>query len=382
MPTHLFSSKLPNIGKSIFSEMSALANEANAINLSQGFPNFDCDPTLINLANKHMEAGRNQYAPMAGTAELRNAIKHKIKTDRDVDIDEYNEICITAGATQAIYTAISAIIQQEDEVICIDPSYDSYKPAIMANGGTPISYAVSGPDYNIDWKSIEQLISKKTKLFILNNPHNPLGTTYSKEDLTTLGKLAEQYNFIVLSDEVYEHLVFDGKKHVSALDIPSLKNRSFVCYSFGKTFHITGWKMGYCIAAEPLMDEFKKLHQFTVFSVNTPAQFAIAEYLAEETWRSLPNFFQRKRDLLLEQLKDTPLKPSACRGTYFLTVNYGELSSKSDFEFAKQLIQDIGVATIPISVFYENPPKEKLLRICFAKTDDLLEKAGERFKRL
>lgn len=382
MPTHFFSSKLPNIGKSIFSEMSALANEAKAINLSQGFPNFDCDPALIRLVNKHMEAGRNQYAPMAGTAELRNAIKHKIKTDRDIEIHEDKEICLTAGATQAIYTAISAIVQQEDEVICIDPSYDSYKPAIMANGGTPISYALSGPDYTIDWESIEQLISNKTKLFILNNPHNPLGTTYSKEDLNTLGKLAEHYNFIVLSDEVYEHLVFDGKKHVSALDIPALRNRSFVCYSFGKTFHITGWKMGYCIAVEPLMEEFKKLHQFTVFSVNTPAQFAIAEYLAEETWRSLPNFFQQKRDLLLEQLKDTPLKPSACQGTYFLTVNYSELSQKNDFEFAKQLIQDIGVATIPISVFYENPPEEKLLRICFAKTDDLLEKAGERFKSL
>lgn len=382
MPTHFFSSKLPTIGKSIFSEMSALANEAKAINLSQGFPNFDCDPTLIKLVNKHMQAGRNQYAPMAGTAELRTAIKHKIKTDRNIDIHEDKEICLTAGATQAIYTAISTIVQKEDEVICIDPSYDSYKPAIIANGGTPVSYPLSGPDYSIDWKSLEQKISNKTKLFILNNPHNPLGTTYSKEDLIKLGKLAEQHNFIVLSDEVYEHLVYDEKKHVSALDIPSLRNRSFVCYSFGKTFHITGWKMGYCIASEPLMNEFKKLHQFTVFSVNTPAQFAIAEYLAEETWRSLSNFFQQKRDLLLEQLKDTPLKPSTCQGTYFLTVNYSELSQKNDFEFAKQLIQDIGVATIPISGFYENPPDEKLLRICFAKTDELLEKAGQRFKSL
>ena len=382
MPTHFFSSKLPNIGKSIFSEMSALANEAKAINLSQGFPNFDCDPTLIKLVSKHMQAGRNQYAPMAGTAELRTAIKHKIKTDRNIDIHEDKEICLTAGATQAIYTAISAIVQKEDEVICIDPSYDSYKPAIIANGGIPVSYALSGPDYTIDWASIEQLISKNTKLFILNNPHNPLGTTYSKEDLTTLGKLAEQHNFIVLSDEVYEHLVYDGKKHISALDIPVLRNRSFVCYSFGKTFHITGWKMGYCIAAESLMDEFKKLHQFTVFSVNTPAQFAIAEYLAQETWRSLPNFFQQKRDLLLDQLNGTPLRPSTCQGTYFLTVNYSELSQKGDFEFAKQLIQDIGVATIPISVFYEDPPNEQLLRICFAKTDELLEKAGKRFQSL
>lgn len=382
MQTHFFSSKLPNIGKSIFSEMSALANEAKAINLSQGFPNFDCDPVLVDLVTKQMKAGKNQYAPMAGTPELRAAIQNKIKTDKNIEINTNEEICITAGATQALYTAISAIISTNDEVICIDPSYDSYKPAILANGGKPISYALTGPDYSVDWSELEKLISTQTKLFILNNPHNPIGTTYTKEDLTKLAVLADKYDFFVLSDEVYEHLVYDGKKHVSALDIPNLRNRSFVCYSFGKTFHITGWKMGYCIAPKHLMDEFKKLHQFTVFSVNTPAQLAIAEYLKEETWTDLSTFFQKKRDLLLDQLEETPLKPTNCKGTYFLTVNYEELSQKNDFEYAKQLITDIGVATIPISVFYETPPEEKLLRICFAKTDDLLEKAGKQLRNL
>ena len=382
MATHIFSSKLPNTGKSIFSEMSARAREANAINLSQGFPNFDCDPQLIELVSKHMKQGKNQYAPMAGIEALRIAIQKKIYTHRNISIDIDSEICITAGATQAIYTAISTVIQPNDEVICIDPAYDSYKPSIIANGGKAISYALKGPAYRINWQDIEELMSEQTKLFIINNPHNPTGTTYSEEDLLTLARLAEKYNFLVLSDEVYEHLVFDNQKHISALEIPELRSRSFVCYSFGKTFHITGWKMGYCIAPEPLMDEFKKLHQFTVFSVNTPAQFAIAEYLEEETWKTLSAFFQKKRNTLLEHLEDSPLQATASEGTYFLTVDYSALSNKKDHQFAIDLIQKIGVATIPISVFYENPPDDTRLRICFAKTDELLEKAGAQFKKL
>jgi methionine aminotransferase len=382
MPTHFFSSKLPNTGKSIFSEMSARANEAKAINLSQGFPNFDCDPVLIDLVFKYMNKGRNQYAPMAGTLEIRQAIKDKVFRHRNIEINTESEICLTAGATQAIYTAISAIIRPSDEVICIDPSYDSYKPSIAANGGIAVAYALKGPNYRINWDKIEALISNKTKLFILNNPHNPIGTTYSREDLTKLSELAEKYNFLVISDEVYEHLVFDKQNHVSALDIPALRKRSFICYSFGKTFHITGWKMGYCIAAPELMTEFKKLHQFTVFSVNTPAQLAIAEYLTKDSWKELPEFFQNKRDLLIDKLEQSPLKIMPCEGTYFLNVDYSDLSNKNDYEYAIELIEKIGVATIPLSVFYDNPPNEKLLRICFAKTDELIEAAGRQFQKL
>ncbi len=370
-------SKLPQTEKSIFSKMSAIANEYKAINLSQGFPNFDPDFTLIELVHKYMKAGKNQYAPMAGTPELLNAIQLKIKAHRGLEIHE-DQLCITAGATQAIYTAISAVVKPGDEVICIDPAYDSYKPAIITNGGQPISYGLEAPEFSIDWDKFEALMNAKTKLIILNNPHNPLGICYSKEDLTKLGQLAEKYGCLVISDEVYEHLVFDDQKHISALEIPALKDRSFVTYSFGKTFHITGWKMGYCIASPLLMEEFKKIHQFTVFSVNTPAQLAIAEFLGMNTWKTLPTFFQKKRDLLMQYLDQSPFQVKASAGTYFQLVDYSEISQQVDTEYAMELIKSIGVATIPVSVFYDQAPKQQLLRICFAKTDELLHQAGER----
>ena len=372
-----FESKLPQTEKSIFSKMSAIANEYKAINLSQGFPNFDPDFTLIELVHKYMKAGKNQYAPMAGTPELLQAIQLKIKAHRGLEIHE-DQLCITAGATQAIYTAISAVVKPGDEVICIDPAYDSYKPAIITNGGQPISYGLEAPSFKIDWDKLEALMNAKTKLLILNNPHNPLGICYSKEDLTRLGQLAEKYDCLVISDEVYEHLVFDDQKHISALEIPSLKDRSFVTYSFGKTFHITGWKMGYCIASPLLMEEFKKIHQFTVFSVNTPAQLAIAEYLGMNSWKTLPAFFQQKRDLLMQYLDQSPFQVKASAGTYFQLVDYSAISQQVDTEFAMELIKSIGVATIPVSVFYDQAPKQQLLRICFAKTDELLHQAGER----
>ena len=382
MSETFFQTKLPNTGLSIFSKMSALANEEKAINLSQGFPNFDCDAELTNLVHKYMMEGKNQYAPMAGCLALRQAISNKIKKQRNLSIDPENELCITAGATQALFTCISALIHPGDEVICIDPAYDSYKPAVTLQGGKPVSYQLKGPDFTIDWGELELLLSEKTKLFILNNPHNPLGTVYQESDLLKLAELAEKYNFFVLGDEVYEHLIFDDEPHISVLDIKNLRQRSFACYSFGKTFHITGWKIGYCIAPSYLMDEFKKVHQFNVFSVNTPVQLALADYLEKETWRSLASFFQNKRDLLKDQLKDSKLDLKPCKGTYFLTVDYSKLSSKKDVDYAVELCKTVGVATIPISVFFEKPFEEKILRICFAKTDEVLLQAGERLRQL
>ena len=373
-----FSSKLSNIGTSIFAVMSALANKHNAINLSQGFPNFESDQKLIDLVNKAMRAGYNQYASVPGILELRMAITEKFNHLYNTSYNPESEITITTGATQAIYTIISTFIKQDDEVLIFRPAYDSYQPCIELNGGKTISIQLKAPDFNVDWKEVEEKISPKTKMIIINTPHNPSGTIFSKQDMLTLQKITENTNIIILSDEVYEHIIFDNEQHQSICLFSDLKSRSFITASFGKTFHNTGWKMGYCCAPKELMEAFRKVHQFNVFSVNHPIQVALAKYLeAPSNYTQLPHFYQQKRDTFLGLIKDSRFKIIPSQGTYFQSLNYSEITEESDIDFAKRLTIENKIASIPLSVFNENNLDQKLLRFCFAKTDDTLKRAAE-----
>ena len=376
-------SKLPNVGTTIFTIMSALANQYNAINLSQGFPNFDCSEKLKSLVSHYMNKGMNQYAPMAGLPLLRERIAEKTEKIYGKHINPDTEITITAGATQALYTAISAFISQGDEVILIEPAYDSYGPAVELNGGRLVPYELKAPKYEMDWQAFGQLISDKTRMIIINTPHNPSGTTLKAKDLQALEKLTRDTNILVLSDEVYEHLIYDGQEHQSLLRYPKLYERGLITYSFGKTYHNTGWKMGYCIAPAYLMKEFQKVHQFNVFSVNRPVQHAFADMLSfEEEYLGLSHFFQEKRDYLGEVLKNTRLKPIPSEGTYFQLFDYSRISDEKDTDFAKRMTIEFGVASIPISVFYSSGRDDKMIRLCFAKTKELLEKAGKLLKKM
>ncbi len=358
--------------------MSALANQHKAINLSQGFPNYDCDPVLKDLVAKYIQEGYNQYAPMGGLPELNEQIYAKIAKLYDVQVHPETEITITAGATQAVYTAVTAFVQAGDEVILIEPAYDCYRPAVELCGGIPVPYELSKPDYKVDWQAFEQLITPKTKMIMLNTPHNPSGTIFSKEDMLELQRITEGTNIIVLCDEVYEHIVFDGQEHQSILRFPDLFERSIATYSFGKTFHNTGWKMGYAVAPEYLMDEFRKVHQFNVFCVNRPMQHALADYMKNaDNYLDLSPFYQRKRDFFGSAIQASRFKPIACKGTYFQAVDYSAISDEPDTEFAKRLTREHGVGAIPVSVFYSSGKDEKVVRFCFAKTEDMLERAGE-----
>ncbi len=371
-------SKLPDVGTTIFTVMSRLANEHRAINLSQGFPNFDCSPRLIQLVNEYMNKGMNQYAPMAGAMPLREQLAQKIYTLYQNSIHPETEITITAGATQAIYCVIAAFIRQGDEVILVDPAYDSYAPSVVLNGGKPVAYELKSPNYNINWTELEQLVSPKTKMIVVNTPHNPTGSILSAKDMRTLQDLVEKYDLLVLSDEVYEHLIYDDVLHESALKYPQLFQRTLATYSFGKTFHSTGWKMGYCVASEHLMKEFRKVHQFNVFSVNTPVQYAMAEFLKNpDEYLSLPYFYQQKRDFFEQAMSTSRFEPLSCSGTYFQLYDYSAISDESDIDFTKRLTTEYGVAAIPISVFYTSKRDEKVIRLCFAKTEETLEKAAE-----
>ncbi len=371
-------SKLPNIGTTIFSVMSALANKHQAINLSQGFPNFKSDQKLIDLVSKAMNSGYNQYAPMPGSLVLRNAISKKFENLYNSSYHPESEITVTAGATQAIYTIISALIRQDDEVIIFRPAYDCYEPAIEINGGKTISIQLKAPNYNVDWEAVKQKITSKTKMIIINSPQNPSGTIFSEADMLELQKITEGTDIIVLSDEVYEHIVFDGEKHQSVCLFHGLKSRSFITASFGKTFHNTGWKLGYCCAPKVLMEEFRKVHQFNVFSVNHPAQIALADYLNEEEhYNSLPDFFQQKRDLFLNLIKDSRFNFKPSQGTYFQVLNYEDITTENDLKFAERLTVENKIASIPMSVFNDNNQDYKVLRFCFAKTDDTLKQAAE-----
>ena len=359
-------SKIPQVKTSIFSIMSGLSVEENALNLSQGFPNFESDLKLIALVNKAMVNGKNQYAPMPGILSLREAIAEKIFNLYGVSYNPETEITITAGATQAIFTAISATVHKDDEVIIFKPAYDCYEPTIELFGGKAISVQLNPEDFSIDWQKVKGLITDKTKMVIINSPHNPSGRILSKSDMQQLEALLKNTNILLLSDEVYEHIIFDGEKHQSAALFPALAERAFIVASFGKTFHNTGWKVGYCIAPAKLTEEFRKVHQFNVFSVNHPVQIALAEYLKNPNhYLELGSFYQQKRDLFLSLLKDSRFDFIPSKGTYFQLLNFSKITDESDVDFPIKLTKEQKIASIPISVFNEAGLDTKVLRFCF-----------------
>lgn len=371
------SSKLPQVSTSIFSVMSKMANDYGAINLSQGFPDFPISEELISLVNKYMSMGLNQYAPMQGVLSLRGAIHEKVKFLYGIEYNIETEITITAGATQALFTAIMALVKDGDEVIIFTPAYDCYAPAVELAGGKTIFIPLKSPNYEMDWDYVKKMINSRTKMMIINTPHNPTGTILHKEDMLELEKITKDNDIIILSDEVYEHIIFDDQKHQSIAKFPSLAQKSMIVASFGKTFHATGWKMGYCLGPEKLMREFRKIHQFNVFSVNTPIQYAIAEYLQKkENYLYLGSMYQAKRDRFLNAIAGSRFKPIPCSGTYFQLLNYSAISKESDVKFAEILVKEHGIASIPVSVFYNNPLDDKVLRFCFAKGDDTIDQAA------
>ncbi len=374
----MIKSKLPNVGTTIFTTMSALAKEHNAINISQGFPDFECDKKLLELAQKHMNSGFNQYAPMPGALALRERVAEIIFNSHGANYHPETEITITAGATQGIYTCIAAIINPGDEVIIFEPAYDCYQPAIEVHGGIVIPIQLTYPNFTVNWAEVKNKISAKTKAIIINTPHNPSGTTLSQEDLIALEKLVVGTNIMVISDEVYEHMAFDNKPHQSVARFSGLRKQTFIVSSFGKTVHTTGWKIGYVAAPKELMIEFKKIHQFLVFAVNHPFQLALADYLADtSTYKELNQFYQEKRNFFREQIKHSRFKLEPCTGTYFQLVNYSSITNINDEEFTIHLTKEKKLATIPLSVFYTNKTDNKLLRLCFAKKEETLLRAAE-----
>ena len=375
-------SRLPDVGTTIFAVMSKMALENQAINLSQGFPDFQVSEQLIDLIYQHMKAGRNQYAPMPGTSELLEAIAGVVKTTSGREVDAMKEVTITAGGTEAIYAAISGLVKDGDEVIKFDPSYDCYDPAIRLNGGIPVTIDLLPPQFGIDWNLVEKKITTKTRMIIVNTPHNPSGAVLSEIDMKALEALAEKHDLLVLSDEVYERIIFDGKIHQSVLRFPALAARSIAVYSFGKTFHATGWKVGYAIAPEAITREIRKAHQFITFSVNTPVQYALADYMTEPShYLQLSGFYQEKRDMFLKLVEKSSFKPLPCYGSYFQLLSYEAISDKSDMEMAQWLTVEHKLASIPISVFYKNKTDNRILRFCFAKGDQTLQAAAEILNR-
>tara|TARA_B110000027_G_scaffold3599_1_gene3204 strand:- start:474 stop:1616 length:1143 start_codon:yes stop_codon:yes gene_type:complete len=378
-----FKSKLPTVRTTIFTIMSSLAKEHNAINLSQGFPDFESDPLLIELVSQAMKNGYNQYAPMKGIIELREAIARKFKNIYQSSYHPEKEIVVTAGATQAIFTIISAFITKKDEVIIFTPAYDCYQPSVELQGGKVIPIQLQYMNNSIDWDLVESSITSKTKMIIINSPQNPSGTIFSSLDMERLEMITDNTDIIILSDEVYEHMIFDGQKHQSACLFPALKKRSFITASFGKTFHNTGWKVGYCCGPENLMHEFIKVHQFNVFSVNHPVQVALAKYLEQpKHYKLLPEFYQKKRDLFLAAIANSNFSFKPTQATYFQTLKYSTISNEGDVDFAKRLTIEAGIASIPMSVFNKNQQDNKTLRFCFAKTDETLFKAAEILNKL
>jgi methionine aminotransferase len=376
-------SKLPGVSTTIFSVMSKLAVEYNAINLSQGFPDYPCDPKLIGLVEQAMKDGFNQYAPMPGSTVLKENIAEKVEGLYGVKYNPDTEITVTAGGTQAIFTALAAIINPGDEVIIFEPAYDSYAPTIKLLGGLVKTYELAPPSYAIDWQMVKKLFTANTRMIILNSPQNPTGSILSEVDLQALIKLVHGTDILILSDEVYEHLIYDENKHQSVMLYPELKQRSFVIASFGKLLHATGWKLGYCLAPEKLMQEFRKVHQFNVFSVNSPMQQAIANYIKDPTnYTGIATFFQKKRDYFRNLLADTRFKLLPCDGSYFQCASYSSISDEKDTDFSIRLIKDFGVATIPVSAFYQKATDHKIIRFCFAKQDSTLALAAEKLKNV
>ena len=375
-------SKLPDIGTTIFTVMSRLAVQHNAINLSQGFPDFDTDPRLIRLVDEAMRGGHNQYAPMPGLPELVQTIAEKLHSSYGWTPDPDTEITITAGGTQALYSIIGAMIGPGDEVIVLEPSYDSYIPSILSFGGSVKTFQLQPPHYRVDWDAVESLVNSRTRLIMINTPHNPCGVVLSADDLLHLEAIVNKHDLYVISDEVYEHIIFDGYPHQSVLLYPELYKRSFVVFSFGKSLHVTGWKMGYIIAPPELTKELRKIHQFNVFSVNRPIQLAISNYIKQfGDFGALSSFYQQKRDMFLKLMEGLPLKFLPCYGSYFILADYSEVSDLDDRAFAEKLTKEGGVATIPLSPFYKDGSKERIIRFCFAKKEETLDEAAMRMKR-
>jgi methionine aminotransferase len=371
-------SKLPNVGISIFTKMTALAQSVGAINLSQGFPGFDPDSLLIERLAYHASHGKNQYSPASGVAELRTQIGLLYDCNPDT------EVTVTSGAAEALFCAIATVVSKGDEVIIIEPAYDLYAPAVETQGAVPVFVQMKYPDFAIDWQEVEDKITSKTKLIIVNTPHNPTGKVLQESDITALEEIVSRHpELLLVSDEVYEHIVFDGNVHLSLRDSEILRDRTFMCSSFAKTFHITGWKMGYCIAPSALSEEFRKVHQYVTFCSFTPAQYAIADYLeSSKAYLQLSAFYQKKRDLFLKALNESDFKILTSEGTFFQNVSYAHLSERSDVEVSTRLTEKLGVASIPTSVFYNDKTNNKILRFCFAKDDETLLKAAERLKNV
>lgn len=376
-------SKLPDVGTTIFTTMSALANEYKAINLGQGFPDYDMPEELMFLVNKAMHDGFNQYVPMQGYLPLREAISKKVFSLYDAPVNPDTDITITPGGTYAIYTALTTVLKPGDEVIVFQPCYDSYAPNIVLNGATPVFVDLSFPDYRIDWEEVKNKITPRTRMIMLNSPHNPTGTVLSPEDLQQLAAIVKDTSMLILSDEVYEHLIFDEIPHQSVLRIPELRERSFVCFSFGKLYHCTGWKLGYCIAPAELMAEFRKVHQFNCFSCHSPSQVALATYLQDvSTYNSLGQMMQEKRDHFARMMSSSKFDPLPSHGSYFQLYRYNRISAENDVEFCKRITKEYGVAAIPVSVFYQQPTDHGVIRFCFAKKETTLEEAASRLQRI
>lgn len=373
-----FSTKLPGTSTSIFAVISNMSREYDALNLSQGYPDFPVNPKLIELVHKAMKNGKNQYAPLAGIMPLRETLCEKTNRLYGSDYNPQTDITLTAGATQAIFTAFSAFVKKGEEVIVFKPAYDCYEPAIKLNGGKPVLLEMRAPEYQIDWEEVRRNISDKTKMIVINTPHNPSGKILSEDDMSTLQEITEGTNIIVLSDEVYEHIVFDGKSHQSVAGFPGLRERSLGVFSFGKTFHATGWKTGYALGPKPLMEEFQKVHQFNVFCANHPIQWALDEYLQNsENYLGLSPFYEKKRNLFLSLVEDSRFEAVPSEGTYFQLLKFDKITDEGDFEFAERLIKEKRLASIPVSAFSKNKRDDKMLRFCFAKKDETLERAGE-----
>lgn len=376
-------SKLPGVSTTIFTVMSKLAAEYNAINLSQGFPDYACDPKLVELVNQAMRVGYNQYAPMPGATLLKETIAAKVENLYKVKYNPDTEITITAGGTQAIFTALAAIINAGDEVIIFEPAYDSYAPTIKLLGGLVKTYELAPPSYAIDWDMVKKLFTARTRMIILNSPQNPTGSILSADDMKALIKLVSGTDILILSDEVYEHLIYDEQKHQSVMLYPELKQRSFIVASFGKLLHATGWKLGYCLAPDKLTKEFRKVHQFNVFSVNSPMQQAIATYLqSPANYTGIATFFQEKRDYFRSLLAESRLELLPCNGSYFQCASYRNISDEKDTDFSMRLIKEFGVATIPVSAFYQKGTDHKIIRFCFAKEHETLALAAEKLKNI
>jgi methionine aminotransferase len=376
-------SKLPAVGLTIFTEMTNLANACGAINLSQGFPEFDPHPGLKELVSKYIRDSHNQYAPMQGVMALRERIAEKVRGLYRADYDPATEITVTTGATEALFAAVAAVVHPGDEVIIVEPAYDCYSPMVTLNGGRPVFTPLTYPSYRIDWGAFHRCITPRTRLAILNFPHNPSGAVLDAQDLEVLSEILRDTGVLVLSDEVYEHIIFDGLTHHSLAGHPELRERTFVVSSFAKTYHATGWKIGYCLAPRPLSAEFQKVHQYLVFSVNTPIQHAYAEFLQDkQRYLSLPAFYQSKRDCFLDLIRKSRFRPLPCSGTYYQLLDYRAISEEPELQFARRLTTQYGVAAIPPSVFYHCGEDHKVLRFCFAKSEATLNAAAERLNAI